>query len=170
VSGTGKWLWNVSEGDLALLGVAFIVVTLLVMAFAPAGVAWAWDRRREVARALGYFWSLPYGLVGLLAAGVVWALGWVEFGTWRAGALEVVCRGRFANRMIARGWGAVTIGWTIVYWSEPTGTLRMHEHRHVDQALVLGPLFPLVYLVLLVVGYRRNPLERDARRAAGEPD
>jgi hypothetical protein len=121
-------------------------------------------------RLLGYIWSLPYGLVGLLLAAAFRLRGATELVTWRAGALEVVCRGRFALRMQARGWSAFTLGWTILYWREPSGTIRMHEHRHVDQALVLGPLFPLVYLVLLVAGYRRNPLERDARRAAGQPD
>jgi hypothetical protein len=39
-----------------------------------------------------------------------------------------------------------------------------HELRHVDQWFVLGPLFPVVYLVLLLVcGYERHPLEQDAR-------
>ena len=42
-----------------------------------------------------------------------------------------------------------------------------HELWHHMQRKILGPFFPLLYLVLLLVyGYRDNPLERDAREWA----
>jgi hypothetical protein len=51
------------------------------------------------------------------------------------------------------------------------GTLLAHERAHVRQSMVLGPLFIPAYLVLAVpFGYRRHPMERAARRAAGEPE
>jgi hypothetical protein len=47
--------------------------------------------------------------------------------------------------------------------------LAAHERRHVAQNLVLGPLFlPLYVLLWLAFGYDRQPLERDARAAAGD--
>jgi hypothetical protein len=135
-------------------------------------------------RALGYLWSLPYGLVGLLALGVFLALGWVENVRWKAGAFEVLARGPFADWMgreqVRREpagvrlfhWAAFTVGWTILLWRPPVSASTLpHEHRHVDQALVLGIFMPLVWGVsVLAQGYRRSLLERDARRAAGEPD
>lgn len=120
-------------------------------------------------RLLGYVWSFPYALLGLLAANVFLSLGWVATRTWRAGALELVCQGRFARWMTTRNWGAFTLGWTIFFWEPPYETIQKHEHRHVDQALVLGVFYPFAYLVHLALrGYRENWFERDARRAAGQ--
>jgi hypothetical protein len=40
-----------------------------------------------------------------------------------------------------------------------------HELRHTDQWLWLGPLFPLVYVILLAIkGYENHPLELDASK------
>jgi hypothetical protein len=129
---------------------------------------------KAVLRLLGYAWSSPYGAIGLLAGWLFWALGWVELGDWRGGALELVCKGPFANWMArdrnGRQWSGFTLGWTIFYWSSPNEVLRRHERRHVDQALVFGAFYPLVYAALLIVrGYRSHPMEMDARRAAGQP-
>lgn len=125
--------------------------------------------QRKALRLLGYVWSLPYALVGLFAAWVFLTLRWVETGGWRAGALELVCRGPFARWMTTRNWGAFTLGWTIFFWQAPYETIQKHEHRHVDQALALGVFYPLAYLVQLALrGYRANWFEADARRAAGQ--
>lgn len=120
-------------------------------------------------RFLGYVWSLPYALVGFAAALVFLLLQWVQIAAWRAGGLELVCRGPFARWMTTRNWGAFTLGWTIFFWSPPYETIQKHEHRHVDQALVLGVFYPLAYLIALALqGYRGNWFEVNARRAAGQ--
>lgn len=154
----------------------------------------------KVLRVLGYLWSLPYGLVGLAAAALFWALRWRRVWAWRAGALNVIVQGPLADRMNRSGWAAFTLGWTIFWWRVPDGILAKHEERHVVQALWLGPLYPVMYLLLLgtsvigafilIVGdkravgvsprqllklvmyeaYRSNPLEVDAREAAGQLD
>jgi hypothetical protein len=44
-----------------------------------------------------------------------------------------------------------------------------HERQHIRQYMVWGPFFIPVYLLLAIVfGYHRHPMERAARRAAGE--
>jgi hypothetical protein len=123
----------------------------------------------QTLRLLGYVWSLPYGLVGLLGAGVFLALQWVSVAAWRNGALELVCKGPFACWLTTHNWGAFTLGWTIFFWQAPYDTIQKHEHRHVAQALALGVFYPFAYLMMLALkGYRANPFEVDARRAAGQ--
>jgi hypothetical protein len=134
-------------------------------------------------RAALYLWSLPYGLIGILAALVFWALRWVHVGGWRTGALELVCKGPFAawmdrprivtdrdGKQYESRWAGFTLGWTIFFWAPPSPEVRAHERRHVEQATWLGVLYPILYLGLLpFTRYRGHPLERDARRAAGQP-
>jgi hypothetical protein len=65
----------------------------------------------------------------------------------------------------------MTVGFVIVSRVPVEGTLLEHERAHVRQSMILGPLFIPAYLTLAVpFGYRRHPMERAARRAAGEPD
>lgn len=119
-----------------------------------------------VLHGLSRAWALPYGALGELVALLLFALRWVAVYRRDLGALEIICKGPLAARLAARGWAAFTLGWTVFYWSDPSGTTRSHELRHVHQAFVLGPLFPIVYLALLpFYGYRNHPLERDARDA-----
>ncbi len=148
-------------------------------------------------RALGYLWSLPYGVVGLLAAVGMFLLGWCNLSVWRRGTFQVLVFGPLGDRMSRLGWGGFTLGWTVLFWRAPTASMQRHEERHVGQALVLGVLFLPVYGVIFlglflwrlawsfVTGhtalgeaaawaYQAHPLERDARNAAarispGEP-
>ena len=113
---------------------------------------------------LGYLWSAPYGLVGLAALAIAYRLSWVTAVARMDGGIHALMQGPLAARMLARGWGAFTLGWTIFYWETPDETLVRHELRHVRQCLWIGVLYPVVYLVLLAVyGYADNPLEKDAR-------
>lgn len=101
----------------------------------------------KLARAAGYVWSAPYGLLGLLA--------WVAFRVAGAKplpcgcALALDCSGtRFGRWMAGRQWAAFTLAWTIMVWDPaPDGSLLTHEGRHVSQALVLGVLYPVAYLL-----------------------
>jgi hypothetical protein len=139
-------------------------------------------------RALGYVWSAPYGLLGPLLVLIFriltllpWVrkkIGWITWWRWRDGALEVLFGGRFPGwlsrpRKIQdeeRRWAGFTLGWAIMLWHPEAETILPHEHRHVDQCLVFGVLFPPAYGagMLKGKGYWNNPFERDARRASGE--
>lgn len=125
------------------------------------GVASPWPKSWAL-RVLAFLWSAPWGIVGFLAAA---CLGEVSDET--AGAIEFRPWAFLRRRFVARGWGAVTLGSSILYWVDsPDDGMRRHERRHVRQGLVLGPLFPIVYLVLLAIyGYERHPLEVDATKA-----
>lgn len=49
-------------------------------------------------------------------------------------------------------------------------SVRLHEAEHVRQRNAVGPLYPLVYMVFnLIYGYKRNPFEVKARKAALRP-
>ena len=64
---------------------------------------------------------------------------------------------------------AMTVGFVIVSAEPVEGRLLLHERHHIRQFMAWGPLFIPVYFALGVpFGYRRHPMERAARRAAGE--
>ena len=116
---------------------------------------------------LGFVWSLPNTLVGLV-------LGALTFQRPRLHAGAIVFdrepRG-LTSVMLALHRVAMTVGFVIVSARPLEGRLLAHEKHHVRQSMRLGPLFIPAYLGLGVVyGYRRHPMERAARRAAGEPD
>lgn len=79
-----------------------------------------------------------------------------------------------------RPWGGFTIpvlffGAVILYWLDddqiaPHDWVRLHEREHAKQIALMGALcFTAVYLYNRVrYGYRNNPLEVAARRAAGQ--
>ena len=78
-----------------------------------------------------------------------------------------------ANPLRFRWWQRLWWGWAghalpfAIVLNTDEEVCRQHELRHVQQWCWLGPLFPLVYLVCLVLtGYRNHPLEKDARRYA----
>lgn len=87
--------------------------------------------------------------------------------------------GRFARWMRRRHWAGVTLPLpfvtVILYWMAagetwPTPTIRLHERQHAFQAEMYGWLgFWVRYLWGMRKGYRMNPLEVSARRAAGQP-
>ena len=126
-------------------------------------------------RRLGYLWATPTTLVclaGLLLP--LWALRQIRPRIWRAGAWEwsVVPESIFFRAYSLRGWSGTTLGWSILFspLAHRDDSVAIHERRHVFQNLVLGPFFlPLYGLLWVAFGYLRHPLERDARRAAGEP-
>lgn len=123
--------------------------------------------------ALGYIWALPTTAIGLVLAlgglcvpvafrsGAVWfrATACSPWSWWWAG-----------------NFAAITIGGCVILaQSTAVEDVATHEMRHFLQARVLGPFFLPVYLVLSLWAlirtgdaYWENPLEADARRAAGE--
>jgi hypothetical protein len=120
-----------------------------------------------VLTALGFLWTLPNTLIGVV-------LGLLTFQTPRVhgGALVFDRRARGLTWLLSRMHRvAMTVGFVIVSAAPVEGQLLAHERHHVRQYMAWGPLYIPAYLVLAIpYGYRRHPMERRARRAAGEPD
>jgi hypothetical protein len=120
-----------------------------------------------VGTALGFVWSLPNTLIGL-------ALGALSFVRPRLERGVLVFEGppRGVTWILARMHrAAMTLGFVILSGVPVDDRLLEHELAHVRQSMALGPFFIPVYVLLAIpFGYRRHPMERSARRAAGEPD
>jgi hypothetical protein len=117
--------------------------------------------------ALGFVWTLPNTLIGVV-------LGALSFVRPRVASGVLVFEGppRGVTWILSKMHrAAMTVGFVIVSTEPVEGPLLAHERAHVRQSMILGPLFIPAYFVLAVpFGYRRHPMERAARRAAGEPD
>jgi hypothetical protein len=114
---------------------------------------------------LGFLWTLPNTLLGLLAGLLTFQRPSIREG------LIVFDRGPrgLTRAMLRAGRTAMTVGFVIVSARRVEGRLLAHERHHVRQYCVWGPLFIPVYLLLAIpFGYRRHPMELAARRAAGE--
>jgi hypothetical protein len=112
---------------------------------------------------LGYAWTLPNTLLGLVAGALTFQLPRLD------GALLIFDRTpRGLTRLLPRlGRSAMTVGFVIVSAAPVEGRLLAHERHHVRQYMAWGPLFVPVYLLLAIpFGYRRHPMERAAERAA----
>ena len=114
---------------------------------------------------LGFVWAMPNTLLGLV-------VGALTFQTPRIhGGAIVFDRGPRGVTWLLRAMNrtAMTLGFVIVSAAPVEGRLLAHERHHVRQSMLWGPLFVPVYLALAIpFGYRRHPMERSARRAAGE--
>lgn len=138
--------------------------------FADAVAAWMPEPPRTAAgRAAAVVWTAPTSAVGVL----IGLLGrgrphWdPEF---RCLVFEGVS-GIPAVLLRGVGAGANAVGQVVISTYDPTSrSLLAHEALHVRQAERLGPfLLPLYILLGARYGYRRNPIERAARRAAAPP-
>ena len=114
---------------------------------------------------LGFIWTSPNTLIGLLAGLLTFQRPSV-----RAGLLLFDRTPRGLTWLMLRADRvAVTIGFVIVSARPVEGQLLAHERHHVRQYCAWGPLFIPVYLLLAIpYGYRRHPMELAAQRAAGE--
>lgn len=114
---------------------------------------------------LGFVWAMPNTLLGLV-------VGALTFQTPRihGGAIVFDREPRGVTWLLrAMNRTAMTLGFVIVSAVPVEGRLLAHERHHVRQSMLWGPLFVPVYLALAIpFGYRRHPMERAARRAAGE--
>ncbi len=114
---------------------------------------------------LGFFWTLPNTLLGLV-------LGLLTFQAPRGhGGAIVFDRAPRGTTAVLRAMRrtAMTVGFVIVSAVPVEGRLLAHERHHIRQYMQWGPFFIPVYLLLAIgFGYRNHPMERAARRAAGE--
>jgi len=121
--------------------------------------------RGTVATMLGFLWTLPNTLVGLV-------LGLLTFQRPRilGGAIVFDRAPRGLTWVLARFRRvAMTVGHVVLSARPLEGPLLEHERVHIRQYRAWGPLFIPVYFALAVpFGYRRHPFERAATRDAGE--
>ncbi|HSC14602.1 MAG TPA: hypothetical protein VLI71_05760 [Gammaproteobacteria bacterium] len=125
-------------------------------------------------RWLGCLWALPVAIpIWALYVLPFWALGWHrrERGSMTRFAARFRVTGRAPRWLLGRwqGWAGHAVAFAIILGPMAIEKRYVrHERRHIDQWLMLGPLFPVVYFARLVsVGYRDNELEEDARRHEG---
>jgi hypothetical protein len=113
--------------------------------------------------ALGFVWTMPNTLLGLL-------LGTLTFQAPRihGGAIVFDRAPRGLTRLLgAMNRTAMTLGFVILSAAPVEGRLLAHERHHIRQSMAWGPLYVPAYLALAIpFGYRRHPMERAARRAA----
>ena len=110
----------------------------------------------------GYVWAGPNSLVGLVGALTTRA----RPVRWRGVLLFEDASGGLARFLRWRGFTAITLGHVIVANRPMSDGLLAHELEHVAQHERWGPLYYPAYLLGSIGGYRRNPFERAARRAA----
>ena len=108
-----------------------------------------------------YLWALPSTLIGLVL--LLWCRP--VHVAWSYGALWVQ-----TERLVPSWASGQTWGFAVLCSAKPTARLVEHELHHVDQQIVLGPLFllayPLASLIAVAQGghcYRDNWFERHAR-------
>jgi hypothetical protein len=120
-----------------------------------------------VLTALGFVWTLPNTLLGLVLGALTF-----QWPRLHGGAMVFDRAPRGVTWILQRmDRVAMTVGFVIVSAVPVEGSLLVHERHHVRQYMTWGPLFIPVYAVLAIpFGYRRHPMERAARRAAGEQD
>ncbi len=111
----------------------------------------------------GYAWAAANTVVGLVGAATT-AKRPVR---WRGVLLVEEGRRGLAAFLAWRGFEAITLGHVIVAGGRLDDRLLAHELAHVAQHERWGPLFYPAYLLASAAGYRRNPFERAAERAAG---
>jgi hypothetical protein len=114
---------------------------------------------------LGFAWTLPNTLLGLVLGALTFQRPRIHGG---AIVFDRGPRGVTALLQTMRR-SAMTLGFVILSAVPVQGRLLVHERHHIRQYMAWGPLFVPVYLALgIPFGYRRHPMERAARRAAGE--
>ena len=108
---------------------------------------------------LGFVWSLPDSVIGVLFALLSLALPRPCDGVLVAQSN----RGLAYLFLTRRGFGAITFGRVITSAIPITPRLIVHESHHSRQYEVLGPFFLPLYLWLHArYGYTDNPLECEA--------
>ena len=138
----------------------------------------------KLTRVAGFVWAAPLTLLGLLYVQAFVVLGWYK----RVGS----CGNAWVWQLVPEQspswlgkvwlrWGGHTIGNVVVVKLDvesPRGKVILrHEQEHVRQCMVLGIFQPVLYSFAYLIiklscprsnPYYGNPLEIEARRAAGQ--
>lgn len=138
-----------------------------------------WDKIKKY---MGYAWASPLTLSGLAYAVLFDALGWYEWQGVKGDALVWITRLNECPALVQKywsSWGGHAIGNVVVLNEKQIDKplFLAHEQKHVDQMMRLGVFQPVLYglcYLIIKIGcpgsdpYFDNPLEIDARRAAGQ--
>lgn len=108
-------------------------------------------------------WTLPNTLLGLLLARLT--------GAKNVGIYYKATSRPWRCWHARTGFVAVALGTVIISYGAPSYEVLLHERRHVQQALILGPLYLPLYLTLCLWGlllpgkhwYDDHPMEVHAR-------
>ena len=94
-------------------------------------------------RILGYIWSLPNTLIGLLLAVAYWPTGFRVVD----GCLELRASRAMIGRPAGQTWGCVIWYDKLTWGMESLGrrAIRHHEQVHVRQGMIGGVFFMLAY-------------------------
>lgn len=136
----------------------------------------------KLLRILGYVWSAPVTVFGLIYALLFNVFGWHKFHGVEGDALVWLVNAEKAPVWLMnlwKNWGGHAIGNVVVLKTSPVErpVTLVHEQKHVDQCMRLGVFQPIIYgLCWLAIklgcpgsnAYYDNCFEIDARRAAGQ--
>jgi len=134
-----------------------------------------------VKRCLGYAWSSPVTLIGVVYTSVFQALGWYRWHGVRDAAAVWIVEDDSPSWLLSlwKRWAGHTVGNIVVLRNAPEKNDRalQHELVHVRQCMRLGVFQPVLY-ALSSLGiwlgcessdpYWSNPFEIDARRSVGQ--
>ncbi len=129
-----------------------------------------------------YIWAAPVTVFGLLYVLLFWACGWYKWSGVHGDALVWLLNVDKSPQWLLKLWGRFAgqaVGNVIVLKSSFADKpwLLIHEQKHVDQVMRLGVFQPIVYVLSYLAikfgcpgsdAYYSNPMEIDARRAAGQ--
>jgi hypothetical protein len=126
----------------------------------------------NLALPLLYLWAFPGTLIGLLLGATT---GTRPTRRGRAGdrltferrILVFESTSGFASLHRRMGFSAIALGHVVIANRELSPQEWLHEQVHVVQWEAFGPLMLILYPLMSIAGYRRNPFERDARRRTG---
>jgi hypothetical protein len=132
---------------------------------------------KKIALVLGWIWTLPITLGGLLMMLVVSA----KFYKLRpAGVLQFTSSGGLSKLWFDKfNFAATTIGAVTIFHPDykDNPEIIRHERQHTYQCMVLGIFFPLAYygdsLFQMLIGknfYRDNNFEKSAYSTANDID
>lgn len=135
-------------------------------------------------RVLGFIWSAPVTVVGLLYVCLFTLLGWYKHHGIEGDAIVWIVKQDVAPTWLLsvwKRWAGQTIGNVVVLKCDPGtklwDTILIHESEHVAQCMRLGifqpVMYALIYLSIKIAcrsadAYFDHSFEVDARRAAGQ--
>lgn len=131
---------------------------------------------------LGYIWSAPVTVFGLLYVLFMSLMGWYRWWGVESDALVWIVNVEKAPDWVLKRWekwGGHTVGNVVVLIKDPDEkhVILTHELVHVRQCMILGVFQPVMYaLIYLSIkasckhsdAYFDNSFEIDARRACGQ--
>jgi hypothetical protein len=114
----------------------------------------------------GYLWAAPNTAIGLLGAATTRTRPIPHRGVLLFEPTPGTRPRGLARFLAWRGFEAITLGHAIITNTPLDDGVLAHELAHIHQHERWGPFFYPAYLLTSLAGYRRNPFERAADKAA----